>query len=295
MHLLGRRGLGLGTVVQRATAAFWADDMLLYAAALAYVWFIALVPFIRLLIVLLGFFNLPHFFDWLRQQAQALLPLQAIAQDDMPLVDHVINQIQAAPPSLLSFQMLGALVLAAVGMWATLYTLRVASTVEEARPAWQLYPLAILYTLGLAVIVILGVGLMVLGPHVLGWVADQVGLGQVFGMVWNWLRWPIVILLLMVAVATVYTVVPPGAEPGRVSRPGAVLAVLVWIAATQGFAYAVQYAGTASATFGSLGAVIVLLVYFLLAAAALLFGAEVNAVIAQYAGPGRRTEHSGRQ
>ena len=77
MAIPGLRGLGIGAVLKQAVSDFSADDMTTYAAALAYQVFFSLFPFIIFLVALLGFLDVPYFFDWLRQQAEILLPAQA--------------------------------------------------------------------------------------------------------------------------------------------------------------------------------------------------------------------------
>ena len=142
-------------------------------------------------------------------------------------------------------------------------------------------------TLGLAALLILATGLMAVGPQWIGWLAEQVGLGRLFVLLWTWLRWPVAIVLLMLAVALIYYVAPDVEQEFRFITPGAILAVLVWVAASLGFGYYVNSFANYNAMYGSLGAIIVLLLYFFLSAAVLLFGAEVNAVIEHHAAEGK--------
>ncbi len=282
MQIPGLRGLGPWELMKQSVKGFMEDDMMTYAAALAYQVLFALFPFIIFLLALLGFLNIPQFFDWLRQQAQTVLPQQAMSQ-----VNQVIDQIQTPQGGLLSFGIILALWSASAGVRMLMHALNVAYDVEEGRPVWQRYLLSIVYTIGLAAMIILGVGLMLLGPQVMGWVANQIGLGQVFVTVWNWARWPVAVLLLMLAVALVYYVSPDVEQDFRFITPGSILAVIVWIAASLGFAYYVQNFGDYSATYGSIGAIIVLLLYFFISGSVLLFGAEVNAVIEHNAPEGK--------
>jgi membrane protein len=151
--------------------------------------------------------------------------------------------------------------------------------VEENYPPWKEYPLSIFYTIFLALIIVVATGLMLIGPQVVEWLAEQVGMGMVFAALWTWLRYPIAVLLLMIVIALIYYLLPNGDQPFRLVTPGAVLAVLVWIAASLDFSYYVSNFSNYGALYGSLGAVIVLLLYFFISAAVLLFGAEVNAEI----------------
>ena len=291
MHIPGFRGLGPGTVVKQAIMDFLADDMPTYAAALAYQVLFSLFPFLLFLLALLGFLNIPQFFTWLQQQAQTVLPPDAMAQ-----VNAVIAQLQQPQGGLLSFGILAALWSASAGVRATMNALNVAYDVAEGRPTWKRFVLSIIYTIGLAVLLIGAAALMILGPQAMQWLAEQVGLGQVVVTLWTWLRWPVAVLLVILAVATIYYVTPDVEQEFRFLTPGAIIAVLVWILASLGFGSYVQNFADYSATYGSIGAIIVLLLYFFISAAVLLFGAEVNAVIEHHApegkNPGEKALHT---
>lgn len=269
-------------VLRRALQNFGAHDMASYAAALAYQVFFSLFPFLIFLIALLGFLEVPEFFDWLRQEAAALLPAQAMSQ-----VNEVIDQIEQPQGGLLSFGIIVALWSASAGMRATMNALNVAYHVSEGRPAWKRYLLSLLYTVGLAALLALSAGLMSFGPQAIGWLGDQLGLGAVTLTLWNLLRWPLAAALLMFAVAVIYYVAPDVEQELRFITPGSVLAVAVWIAASLGFAFYVQNFADYSATYGSIGAIIVLLLYFYISAAILLFGAEINAAAEHNAPTGK--------
>ncbi len=80
MQLSGSRSLGFGELLKRSLSDFGKDDMPTYAAALAYHVLFSLFPFVICLVALLGFLNIPEFFDWLRHQAEVILPAQAMGQ-----------------------------------------------------------------------------------------------------------------------------------------------------------------------------------------------------------------------
>jgi membrane protein len=292
MQIPGLRGLGPWQLIKRTVKDFSADDMTTYASALAYQALFSIFPFIIFLIALLGFLNIPQFFDWLRQQAQTVLPAQAMDQ-----VNQIINQLETPNGGLLSFGIIVAIWTASAAVRSTMNALNVAYDVEEGRPAWKLYPLSILYTIGLAVMIIVAVGLMFVGPNLVEQFASQIGLGQIVTTVWAWLRWPVAILLLMLAVAIVYYVAPDVDQSFKFITPGSAIAVIVWIAASLGFSYYVSNFGSYNATYGSIGAIIILLFYFFISAAVLLFGAEINAVIEHHSAegkePGQKKQDSG--
>lgn len=282
MRIPGLRGISPMTILKDAVKDFSADDMTTYASALAYQVLFSLFPFVIFLIALLGFFNLSSFFDWLREQAQLLLP-----QESMNQVNQVITDLQQEKGGLLSLGVIVALWSASAAIRATMNALNVAYDVNEGRPAWKLYPLSVLYTIGIAVMMILAAAFLMLGPQAMQWLADQIGMGQIFVTVWTWLRWPAALLLLTLAVAVVYYVAPDVEQEFRFITPGATLAVIVWIAASVGFNYYVSNFADYNATYGSVGAIIALLFYFFISAAVMLFGAEINAVIEHHSPQGK--------
>jgi membrane protein len=168
-----------------------------------------------------------------------------------------------------------------------MHALNVAYDVGESRPAWRRYPLSLVYTIGLAALLIAAAALMLLGPRAMGWLAGQVGLAGLVVALWAWLRWPAALLLLALAVAIVYYAGPNIDQPFRLITPGSVVAVAAWLLASLGFSFYVGNFGSFGATYGSLGGGVVLLLYLFLSAGALLLGAEVNAAI-HHAREGRR-------
>ncbi len=275
MSTSGKSRPGLWQVVKRSVKEFSADDMLTYAAALSYQVFFSLFPFIIFVLSLLGLLNIPGFFDTLLNQSRTLLPNQAYN-----LLEQVVSQVRGqATGGVLSFGAVVALWTASSAVRMAMHALNVAYDVEEERPVWKKFPLSILYTLLLAVLLIAAVGLMLLGPQVAQWVAQQVGLGSFFVTLWAWVRIPVAILLIAFILALVYYLFPNTDQPFRIVTPGAIVAVIVWVAASLGFSFYVQNFGSYSATYGALAAVIVLLFYFFISAAVMLFGAEVNAEV----------------
>lgn len=245
-----------------------------YASALAYQVLFSIFPFIIFLIALLAFLNIPEFFEWLRNEANALLPAQVAGQ-----VDGIIDEVEQPRGGLLSFGILVALWTASAGVRATINALNVAYGVSEGRPVWRRIPLSVLYTLLLAVLLIAATALLIFGPQAISWLGEQVGFAQAFVTTWSILRIPLVIVLLMLAVAFVYYAFPDTEQAFLFITPGSVFAVLVWLAASWGFSIYVQNFADFSATYGSIGAIIVLLFYFYISASVLLLGAEINEVI----------------
>jgi membrane protein len=268
------KGLPIHRVMVRTVTEFVDDEMSTYASALAYQMLFSLFPFILFLIALIGFLHLPDFFSWLRLQSELVLPPQALEQ-----VNPVIDQLQQSKGGLLSVGIVIALWTASAGVRLMMSAMNAAYDVVEGRPAWKRFPLSIIYTVGIAGMLLIAAALMVLGPQVMSWIAAQGGLEYFIVTLWTIARWPVIVILLMIAVALIYYVMPDVKQEFRFITPGSVLAVVVWIIASLGFGLYVKEFANYNAMYGSIGAIIVLLLYFYISAAVLLLGAEMNAVI----------------
>ncbi|VVN32443.1 hypothetical protein PS645_04900 [Pseudomonas fluorescens] len=276
------KGMPITRVMVRTVKEFVNDEMSTYASALAYQMLFSLFPFILFLIALIGFLHLPDFFSWLRLQSELVLPPQALEQ-----VNPVIDQLQQSKGGLLSVGIVIALWTASAGVRLMMSAMNAAYDVVEGRPAWKLIPLSIVYTVGIAGMLLIAAALMVLGPQVMGWIAAQVGMEEFIVTLWTIARWPVVVILLMVAVALIYYVMPDVKQDFRFITPGSVLAVVVWIMASLGFGFYVKEFANYNAMYGSIGAIIVLLLYFYISSAVLLLGAEMNAVIEHMSSEGK--------
>ncbi len=274
MGMFNTGGIGPVELIKRTITDFIADDMMTYASALAYRALFSLFPFLLFLIAMLNFLHLEDFFEWLRGQAAMALPPDALAQ-----VDPVIDHLQQDRSGLLSLGVLLALWSASFGIQALMNAMNKAYDVEESRSFVKIFFLSILYTVGVAVLLLLAAALMILGPQIMEMLAGLVGMGELFVTLWTWARWPVAVLLMMTVVAWLYYVCPDVKQEFRFITPGSILAVVVWIMASVGFGIYVQNFGDYDAIYGSIGAIIVLLLYFYISGAVLLFGAEMNAVI----------------
>jgi membrane protein len=265
----------LGKCLITAAERFTEDDMMTYAAAIAYQMFFSLFSLVIFLISLLGILQISGFFDQLLDQAQTALPGQAAW-----IVEQVIGQVrELSGIGVLSFGVIATLWSASTGVRALMHALNAAYHVEQPRPTWKRFPLSIFYAVLLMVMIIVPLGLILISSQEVSWIADQLGVSTVFATLWSWLRFPVAVLFLMVVIAFVYYLLPNADEPFRFVTPGAVLAVIAWVAASLVFSYYVSNFVVYNATYGSLGAVLALLLYFFITASVLLFGAEVNVAI----------------
>jgi membrane protein len=128
------------------------------------------------------------------------------------------------------------------------------------------------------VAVLLVFGLLVLGPHVTGWIGDAVGHASLVKWVWWTAQWPILVGGLLVAFAGIYHLGPNVKQPRwQFLTFGAVFGILVWLVLSGAFAFYVSRFGSYNKTWGSLAAVVIMLTWLWLSSLAILIGAEVNA------------------
>jgi membrane protein len=261
--------------IKRAGKEFSDDDMTTYAAAVSYQVFFSLFPFIIFLLALLGFLNLQSVFDFLLQQSNAVMP-----DDAQTMVSDIVKQVEGqASGGVMSFGVILALWSASSAVRMAMHALNVAYDVED-RPVWKKLPLSVVYALILAALLIVSAGLLFAGPSLVEPIFRFVGLGSLVSLLttlWAFLRIPVALLLLMLAVGLIYWLFPNVAgHPFRFVTPGAVIAVIVWVLASLGFSYYVANFSSYSKTYGAMASVIVLLLYFFISTIILLFGAEIN-------------------
>lgn len=276
MTIAGIHPVQFGKKVARE---FTADDISGLAAELSYRYFLALFPFFIFLAALGGFIanmagvqnptqNVMNLFgDALPADARSVLEKQ---------VRGVVNSQNGA---LLSVGIIGALYAASGGMKALMKALNRVYDVPETRPFWKSTGLALLLTLAATFGIIGSIILFIVTTAWAGDIADTIGAGSAFAMTIDIIRWPLILLLLFVAVGFMYWVAPNVKVPFRFISPGAVLFVIVWIVASIGFAFYVRNFASYNQTYGALGGVVILLLWLYLTNITMLLGAEINSLL----------------
>ncbi len=264
---------------KRAAQEFQSDDALGLAAQLAYYLVLALFPFILFLVAVLDTFSNPEFARYILDYLRQVLPEQVFG-----IIDDYVGQFLGddnSAPGLLSLGILGTIWAASGAFSAIINALNKAYDVEETRPYWKVKGIAILMTIGLSGLILAGVVLLVVGPQIGEAIAEYFGLGRVFEVVWGVGRWVAALLFLVFTVALIYYFAPDAGQPFRWITPGGFIGVLLWILASLAFRfYIANFGGDSySATYGSIGAVIILLLYLYISSLAILFGAELNATL----------------
>jgi membrane protein len=267
---------------------FQRDDALGLAAQLAYFLILALFPFILVLVSLMGTFGSQELASEVLGYFQQVMPQQAY-EIIKTFTGNIISG-RAEAPGLLSFGILFTIWSASGAFAALINALNRAYDVQETRPFWKVRGLAILMTLGLSVLILAGVLLLVFGPQIGVIIANLFGLGELFELVWNIVRWPVALFFMVFTVALLYYLAPDANQPFRWITPGGLIGVLLWVLASVAFNFYVSNFGSYNKTYGSIGAVIVLLLYLYISSLTILFGATLNATLVRM-----KEEISGKQ
>lgn len=260
---------------RRVWNELWEDEVTDRAAALSYYFLFSLFPALLFLTALLGYLPISGLQERLMNYLNSVLP-----PDAATTVQRTLREtLEGGRSGLLSLGALLALWAGSNGMASVMSTLNVAYDVEEMRPWWKRRLLALVLTVAFSLFIIATLALLVFGPKIGTAIAGWFGLGGAFSIVWNVISVPIVILCGLLGVGLVYYLAPATSERWRWVTPGAVLALALWLGMSYGLRLYVVYFGNYNATYGSIGGVILLMLWLYLTGVVLLLGAEVNSEI----------------
>lgn len=264
-------------VLKRTVSEFRNDNLTDWAGALTYYAVLSIFPAMIALISMLGLVVDPATINRVISDTVSALAPSSGADTFLGPVQEITRDRESAGVMLI------------VGVAAALWTasgyvgafMRASNAIydrEEGRPFWKLRPLQLFVTLILVLLAALVVlALIVTGP-VAEAVGGAVGLGDMAVTVWNIAKWPVLVVVVMFMLAILYWSAPNAKPAGfRWVSPGSVLAVVVWILASAGFAFYVSQFSSYNKTYGALGGVIVFLVWMWITNLAVLLGAELNA------------------
>ena len=216
-----------------------------------------------------------------------------IIQDQMRRLTH------ADSGGLLTFGALGALWSSSAALVSISEALNRAYDIEEGRPWWKVRLIAIGLTFGLAVVILAAMSLVLAGPTLAEWLGRRTGYGATFEWTWLILQWPLVVLLVALAIGVVYYYGPDAEQEWAWITPGALFAAVAWLGASLLFKFYVSKFTDYQATYGAVGGVVVLLLWFYVSSIAVLIGAELNSEIEhaspQGKAPGEKTTAEGRR
>jgi len=271
----GLTPLGLGKRVWRQMGE---DDTFNRAAQLAYYFLFALFPALLFLTTVLGFVAKPGstLHHALFSNMARMMPGSA-----SDLISKTLDGIHDSASGLkLAFGLGSALWSAAGGVVAIMTTLNIAYRVKETRSFVRQKVTAIGLTFACSTLVLIAIALVVGGEKIAKVIASHVGFGSAFVVGWEVLQWPVMLGLMLAAFAAMYYFAPNVEDPSWYwVSPGAVAGMAIWLLASLALRIYLHFFNSYSATYGSLGAVIILMTWFYLTGCAILIGGEVNSSI----------------
>ena len=272
--------LGWRELLNRMASEVLADNCLGLAAQLAYYFFLALFPALLFITAIISFIPVAGLLDAITGMLARVAPgeVLSIVQDQILKIAHEKNG------GLLTIGMLGTIWSTSSGVTAIIDTLNQAYDIQESRPWWKVRLLALGLTLGLALFIVVSFALVLVGPTLAEKVAVWLHMGPAFAWTWKIVQWPVVFSLVTFAMAMIYYYAPDAEQEWIWITPGSILATLLWLLISLGFKFYVVHFTSYNATYGAIGGVIVLMLWFYVSALAVLMGAELNAEI-EHASP----------
>jgi membrane protein len=275
-ELSGRSWLATG---KRTLKEFTRDNLTDRAAALTYYSVLSLFPGLIVITSLLGFLDAGAT-KTLIDNVGSIIP--GTAHTILVNATQQLQQSHTLAGPLAVVGLLGALWSASGYLGAFMRASNAIYDIEEGRPVWKTLPLRVGLTLAVVVVLaVCAVGVVVTGSLAQK-VGQMLGIGSTGVLVWDIVKWPVILVLVSLVFAVLFWAAPNVRQPRfRWLSPGGLVAVLVWLVASVGFGFYVAHFSSYNKTYGSLGGVIIFLVWLWISNIAVLFGAELNAELAR--------------
>ena len=257
---------------------FWEtlkDDAQGLAAQLSYYFFLSLFPTLLFLVALASLFPLQNLVDDITRLLGPVMPEEALTV----IRDQMLKIANSDDTGLLSLGLITALWSSSAAMGAVVNAMNRAYDIDESRPWWKVRLLAIALTIGLAFFILLSLTLVLAGPQLADYATAWFGLPYIWAWVWKIAQWPIVFSLVATGIGLIYYFAPDAEQDWVWITPGSLVATFLWLLASLGFRYYVVNFGEYTETYGAVGGILVVLLWFYLSALAIVVGAELNAEI----------------
>ncbi|MEC1748293.1 YihY family inner membrane protein [Bacillus mojavensis] len=243
------------------------------SAELAYFFLLSLFPFLIFMLTLTAY--LPISTDDVLGVVKQYAPGSA-----MSLVESITHQtLNDRNGGLLSFGIIAALWSASNGMNSIVRSLNHAYEVEENRSFIIVRLTSIFLTIAMVFTILVALLLPVFGRQIGLLAADFVGASDLFLSIWTAIRWGVSPLVLLIVFSALYIIAPNKKLSLRFVMPGALFAAIGWIVVSTLFSFYVSTFANYSATYGSIGGIIVLMIWFYLSGILIILGGEINALL----------------
>ena len=262
-----RKSLFVNKLIKRIQV----DNVSGLAAQLSYFFLLSLFPLLIFLFTLLAY--LPF------SQEDILRLLRSYApSDSMEIIEQGLSEVMETNGTLLSFGIIGTIWSASNGMNALIKAFNQAYGVKERRSFFIARGMSIILTFAMIFVFIVALLLPVFGKQIGVFLFEETGLSEEFLSIWNSLRWVISTIVLFIVFTMLYWLAPNKKLRCRTALPGAAFTTAGWSVVSFLFSYYVESFGNYSATYGSLGGIIILMIWFYLSGVIIIIGGEINAL-----------------
>ena len=273
--------------ITRQTKRFWLflirlqremgyDDCMGMAAQIAFYTMLGLFPFMIFLLSMIG--TLPL--------GEALQPMVLEAlREQMPLeaANYVTNTVVSLLPErnqgLLSFGLLASLWGASMAVGALITTINRAYNIHQRRNIVSQKALSIVLVLVLSGLWLMAMTIILVGPQVTQQIFQFMGIASENNTFWTSIRLPMAFFLNLLALSILYYIAPEAKQKFRWIMPGALTSTILWMVASSAFRVFLRNFGQYNTTYGSLAAVVILMVWLWISGLVFLLGAEINALM----------------
>jgi membrane protein len=259
------------------------DNVFNGAAALAYYLILSMFPAAIFLLSLLPYLPVAHLQQAIMDFLHQALPEQSAAMFQS-IISGVVSQKQGG---LLTFGLVLALWSGSSGIYAIMQQLNITYDVKEGRPFWKARGTALFLLVLFFLLIIGGFALVVFGGVIQDALAGLVGRNEMLLAFFAALRWVIIAVCLLLGFALIYHFGPDVEQQFRFVSPGSIAGVVLLALCSLGFRYYIARFSDYNATYGSLGAIIIMLVWLYIAGLVLLIGSEINALVEHYSPEGK--------
>ena len=268
---------------RRVWRQFWDDRVLDQSAKLSFYFFLSVFPLLLFLVALLGYLlqSGQALHEALQKYLAAITPASA-----SNLIDRTLREVtKGSNGGKLSLGLVFALWAASKGMLAIMDALNIAYSVGEARRWWKRRLVGLGLTIGFVLLMFAALGLVMCGDRLVQMLAHHFGSQHVVQTAWDIVRWVLLLACVVFAFNVLYVYAPNVRHhQWHWLMPGTLVGVGLWLLTSYGFKIYLQFFNRYSVTYGSIGAVIILLLWFYLSGIAILIGGEVNSEIEKASG-----------
>lgn len=271
-------GLTFWTLVRRVLHDAQDNEVFKRASGLAFDFLLALFPMLFILLAVFGLFT--------SHSLQLRISLLAYFADLLPapafqLLNSTTQELAAnASGEKLTIGVVAGLWLVSGGVASIIASLNAAFRIKESRNWFKVRAIALGLTLVISILILAALCMVLAGGDLVDWLGNELHLASALIAFWKALQWPTAVLFVMLSDALIYIFGPNrGKKRWHLITPGSVFGAVSWVVASAGFRIYLRYVNNYDVIFGSLGALVILMIWLYVTGLAFLIGGEINANI----------------